>query len=183
MKIRIKFNLILKLTSNLSLGLGITIVLAQANFAAELPQSIKACIPVIQVAKVEIVATAQKLTTTYYLMNAYESGDPVPSDLMIAVSHQKCSLLLYNPMNDVIPLSRFAPLDVARQLALQKLQIAVRQAGGKEQFQQKLLAESAQIGVNYWTPEYFWALQQLSISPPSNSKVVPPESIKVSPEP
>lgn len=159
----------------------IAAVPSQSGFTSEIPQSITACIPTMQVAKVEPVTAIQKASTIYYLINAYESEDPQPSELLIAVNRQKCSLLLYNPMNDVIPLSRFVPTDVARQFALDKLQIAITEAGGKEQFQQKLLTESRQIGVTDWTPEDLWALQQLGIRAPHNIKVITPESVKVSP--
>lgn len=179
----LKFNLLVRGVLFGTLGMIYITASFQPGFASEIPRDIRACIPTMQIAKIEPVTVVQKAPTIYYLMNAYESGDPQPSELLIALNRKKCSLLLYNPMNDVIPLSRFVPTDVARELALQKLQIAITKAGGKEQFQQKLLAQARQIGVTSWTPEDLWALQQLGIRAPRNIRVITPESVKVSPQP
>lgn len=180
----LKFNSLVRGVLFLTLGMIlVTAVPLQPGFTSEIPKSITACIPTTQIAEVEPVTAVQRDSTIYYLINAYESGDPQPSELLIALNRQKCSLLLYNPMNDVIPLSRFVPTDVARQFAVEKLQIAITKAGGKKQFQQKLLAEGRQIGVTHWTPEDLWALQQLDIRAPRNIRLVPPESVKVSPQP
>lgn len=177
-----KHNIILGASLIAALGFGSFTALADTNsLAVNLPQGINSCIPTQQVVSAQVVATAQKSGSTYYLMNAYQSNDPIPSDLLISVKAPRCTLHLYNPMGDVIPLSRFVPEDVARSLVLQRLKSAVKEIGGKEQFQQRLLAESSQTDLSYWSPEELWALQQLGIRPPENVKVISPESIKVSP--
>lgn len=143
--------------------------------AVEIPQSVRACIPVKQVARVQLVASTKKSNATYYLLNAYESNDSIPSDLLISVNAQNtCSLLLHNPMNDSIPLSRFVPIDVARRLVLQQIKNAIKAAGGKAKFQQQLLEEASQIGITYWTPEEVWTLQKLGIRLPKGFRVVSP---------
>ncbi len=164
-----------------ALGLGSFAALAEPN-AVDLPQRIQACVPAEQVARVQAVATAQKSGISYYLMNAYQRNDPVPTDLLVSVNRQaQCSLLLYNPMGDVIPLSRFVPQDVARQLVKVRFNLAIEKAGGKEKFQQQLLNSANQTD-SYWAPEEVWAMNQLGIQLPEGIEIVSPDSIKVSPE-
>lgn len=143
-------------------------------------QVLRACIPTQQVAKAEVISTVEKDGNTYYLLAAYQEGDPEATDLLISINQQtRCSLLLYNPMGDVIPLSRFVPMEVAQLLALQRLKIEVEKAGGRAAFQQSLNAAAA-AGPTYWAPEEVWAVQKLGIQLPKNTKLVDPKDIKVS---
>lgn len=130
------------------------------------PQGLKACIPTRQVASVELAGTTKKAGTTYYLLAAYPEIDTISADLLISANQQdQCSLLFYNPWGEIPSLGQFAPIDVVRSLALQRLKRKVDKAGGKVAYQQ-LLNSGVDLGVpppTRETPEEVWALQQLGI--------------------
>lgn len=154
-----------------------------ASVANGVPEALSGCIPKQQVAKVDLITSSKQGETTYYLLNAYQEGDSVPTDLLISLSSQnQCKQILYNPMGDVIPLSRFVPEGVAQTLTLARLKKGIDQSGGKDNFQRALdrAASSQQLS---FSPAEVWALKKLGIELPENIKVVDPKSIKVSPAP
>lgn len=162
------------------LGVGTAIYLSSVTIAAptQAPQSVVPCFPKdppsVSSAKVSNVVKEKQIT--YYLMssNQTESG----TDLLIAVNdnNNSCKLLLFNPMGDTLPLSRFVPMSVAQQFALQQVKQGLSEAGSRQAYQQQLMQ------VEVWTPEELWAVQRLGFKTPKNIKVIAPEDIKVSPE-
>lgn len=141
------------------------------------PQSVARCFPKappVKSAKLSNVVKSKQ--TTYYLMSSdqTESG----TDLLISVNNNdnRCKLLLFNPMGDTLPLSRFVPLWVARQFALQQVKQGLAEAGSKQTYQQQIMQ------IQIWTPEELWAVQQLGFKPAANIKVINPQDIKVSPD-
>jgi hypothetical protein len=180
-KLLLQLPLIAVLVSALGAGTLHQAKASSMNVASSPAQVLGACIPTQQVAKTKLVSSVRKGGNTYYLLAAYQQGDPVSTDLLISVNQQgRCSLLLYNPMGDVIPLSRFTPIDVAQLLALQRLKSEVGKAGGRAAYQQGL-NEAASNGPSAWAPEEVWALKKLEIRLPSRFKIVDPRDIKVSP--
>lgn len=167
------------LTCLISVGAVIYLSSLNVTIAAptQAPQSVVPCFPkapLVQSAKVSNVVKEKQLT--YYLMSSdqTESG----ADLLIAVndSNNSCKLLLFNPMGDRLPLSRFVPMSVAQQFALQQIKQGLSEAGSRQAYQQKIMQ------VEEWTPEELWAVQQLGFKPAKNIKVINPEDIKISPD-
>lgn len=126
------------------------------------PQGLKACVPTRQVAKATLVGTAKHEGMTYYLFAAYPEPDTISADLLISTNSQnRCLLLFYNPWGEITSLSRVAPTEVVRSLALQRLKREVSKFGGMSAYQQ-FLNTGADIPPRR-TPEEVWALQQLGI--------------------
>lgn len=163
------------------LGVTATICLSSLSVTIAAPTSPPASVvrcfpkaPPVRSAKLSnIVKSNQK---TYYLMSSEqtESG----SDLLISVNNndKRCKLLLFNPMGDILPLSRFVPIWVAQQFALQQVKQGLTEAGSRQAYQRQLMQ------VQIWTPEELWAAKHLGFKLPPNIKVIKPEDIKVSPE-
>jgi hypothetical protein len=161
------------------LGLGLTTTLnffQPAIASSKVPSSVAACFPKIPPVKsAKVSFKVQQEAKTYYLMSSDQSQGG--SDLLISVDqNNRCSLLLFNPMGDTLPLSRFVPMSVAQQFALQQVKQGLAEAGSRTAYQQQILQ------VEVWTPEELWAVQQLGFKTPKNIKVIAPEEIKISPD-
>lgn len=153
--------------------------------ATKLSQNIspelRECIPSRQVATAKLAGTAKKAGITYYLLAAYPKGSEFSADLLLSTGPQdRCLLLYYRPWGELVSLSRFAPNDVVRSLALQRLKNEIDQTpGGKAGFQE-ILNSGADIPPRR-TPEEVWALKQLGFH--AQSVLVDPEPLNASPEP
>lgn len=162
-------------------GFGLSLALhsspLKAMPPAKAPQSVSACFPKTPpVSTAKLAFTVRQSPTNYYLMSSDQSEGG--TDLLISVDERssKCALLLFNPMGDTLPLSRFLPIAVARQFALLQVKEGLAEAGSRAAYQQQLLQ------VREWTSDDIWAAKQLGFNIPKNIKVIAPEDIKVSPD-
>lgn len=162
-------------------GLGLASALhstpLQAMPSAKAPQSVSACFPKVPpVNTAELAFSVRQSPTNYYLMSSDQSEGG--TDLLIAVDERnnRCSLLLFNPMGDNLPLSRFVPIAVARQFALLQVKEGLAEAGSRAAYQRRILQ------VQEWTSDDIWAVQKLGFKIPKNIKVIAPENIKISPD-
>lgn len=161
------------------LGLGLTATLNSfqpAIASNKVPSSVAACFPKIPpVESATVSFKVQQEAKTYYLLSSDQSQGG--SDLLISVDQKnRCSLLLFNPMGDTLPLSRFVPMSVAQEFALQQIQQGLVEAGNPVTYQQQI----SQVEV--WTPEQLWAVKKLGFTPAKNIKIIAPKDIKISPE-
>jgi hypothetical protein len=134
-----------------------------------IPEVVNSCIPSNQVARSELIGSTRLQDRDYYLLTAYEQGDDVASDLVIAASGESCERIFYNPMGDRLALSSTVPQAVARQLTLQRYQREIQRIG-QQAFQQQV-NQAASSGSVTWYDEEVWALQQLGITVPANVRV------------
>lgn len=145
--------------------------------AAKVPQSVSACFPKIPpVSTAKLAFSVRQSPTNYYLMSSDQSEGG--TDLLISVDERnnRCSLLLFNPMGDTLPLSRFLPIAIARQFALLQVKEGLTEAGSRAAYQQQIMQ------VQEWTSDDIWAVQKLGFKVPRNIKVIAPEDIKISPD-
>ncbi len=162
-------------------GLGLALALHNlpltATPPAKPPQSVSACFPKVPpVSKAKLAFSVRQSPTNYYLMSSDQSEGG--TDLLISVDERnnRCSLLLFNPMGDTLPLSRFVPMSVAQQFALMQIKQGLAEAGSRRAYQQQIMQ------FQEWTPEQIWAVQKLGFKVPKNIKVIAPEDIKISPD-
>ena len=126
--------------------------------SSNVPATVNSCIPKAQVARTELVSSTTLRGKTYYLLAAYEQGDPVASDLIISTANKSCRREFYNPTGDRLALATSIPQTVARQLTLQRYQREIQRIG-RAAFEQQVKKSSS----NRWFDEERWALQQLGI--------------------
>lgn len=133
------------------------------KLSANIPSRLRECIPTRQVSTAKLAGTAKKAGTAYYLLAAYPKGSEFAADLLLSTDQQNfCSLVYYNPWGKLVSLSQFAPNDVVRSLALQRLKQEIDQTpGGKTAYQEIL--NSGSVIPPRRTPEEVWALKQLRI--------------------
>lgn len=162
-------------------GLGLSLVLHNLPLTATppalAPQSVSACFPKIPpVSTAKLAFSVRQSPANYYLMSSDQSEGG--TDLLISVDERndQCALLLFNPMGDTLPLSRFVPMSVAQQFALMQVKRGLAEAGSRRAYQQQIMQ------FQEWTPEQIWAVQKLGFKIPKNIKVIAPEDIKVSPD-
>jgi len=146
----------------------------------KVPDSVLTCIP-NEGAKYELLGETKQEATDYYLFSIYAYADEDPTerwDALIQVDRSGC-LLLHHLGSGLKPLSTYMPVEVARKLELQRYQHWITESGGKEEFQQNLIARGSDVGVpHYLSQEQVWALQQLGVQVPRNYKILnPPNSI------
>jgi hypothetical protein len=128
---------------------------AQSN---GIPAVVDPCIPKAQVARAEVIGSTTAQGKNYYLLAAYEQGDPVASDLIISTANRSCRREFYNPTGDRLSLASAVPQTVARQLTLKRYQREIKRIGRAEFEQQVKQSRS-----DRWFDEETWALQQLGI--------------------
>jgi len=162
-------------------GLGLSLALHSSPLTAtppaKAPQNVSACYPkapLVNTAK--LAFSVRQSPTNYYLMSSDQSEGG--TDLLISVDERnnRCALLLFNPMGDTLPLSRFVPMSVAQQFALLQAKRGLAETGNRTAYQQQIMQ------VKEWTPEEIWAVQKLGFKLPKNIKVIAPEDIKISPD-
>ncbi|MBD1847992.1 hypothetical protein H6F89_32415 [Cyanobacteria bacterium FACHB-63] len=128
---------------------------AQSN---NVPAAVNSCIPKAQVARTEIIGSTAAQDKSYYLLAAYEQGDPIASDLIISIANKSCRREFYNPTGDRLALASAVPQTVARQLTLKRYQREINRIG-RVTFEQQVKRSSS----DRWFDEEAWALQQLGI--------------------
>lgn len=173
--------LLLRIVLISSLGFGLSTAFNIASLKATPPfnvqQSVAPCFPKVPiVSKADLAFEVRQDGTNYYLMSSDQSQGG--TDLLISVDKRRnsCSLLLFNPMGDTLPLSRFVPLNVAEQFALQQVKKGIAEAGSRASYQKQIMQ------VKELTSDDYWAIQKLGFKIPKNVKVIAPEDIKISPD-
>ena len=139
---------------------------------SSIPEVVRTCLPKLAEKK-ELEAVHTKGEKTYYLFLASGPGNQY-SEPLILLEKDSCTLLSKGEKftnKRSTPPSRFVSMDVAQQLALQKFQKSVQQAGGDKKFQQALLDDEDPESPNYWYPEDVWALKKLGFRLPANYKI------------
>lgn len=147
--------------------------LAQASDT--IPEATYSCLPQsTQTAKLwGLVETTDE--GSYFLIGAAWEGDEdgYQEVLVYLDAQESCRSLL--PEDDPI-LSHYIPLNIARELALQRYTRVIREQGGRDAYQQQLseYLTSAPAGTRSELPqEYIWALEQLGIElPPDSYEVI-----------
>jgi hypothetical protein len=140
---------------------------------SSIPEAVYTCLPKLAEKK-ELEAVHTKGEKTYYLFLASGPGNQY-SEPLIVLEKDSCTLLSKGEKftnKRSTPPSRFVSMDVAQQLALQKFQKSIQQAGGNKKFQQGLLQDDEDPEFPpYWDPEDVWALKKLGFRLPSNYKI------------
>ena len=148
-----------------------------ARASSQIPETVYDCLPqATQTAKL----WGQRETEDghYYLIGAFEQGETpnetTYQDILIYLNAQeRCRSLL--PQDDPV-LSHAIPLQLARDLALQRYTRVLKEQGGRDAYQQHLTTylHAAPDGIrSKYPPEYIWALEQLDIElPPDRYEVL-----------
>ncbi|MBE7383728.1 MAG: hypothetical protein F6J95_020210 [Leptolyngbya sp. SIO1E4] len=148
--------------------------LAQAS--DEIPATVQTCLPpATQTVKVwGRVATD---TESYTLIGTTwkDNNEDVYQEVLIYLNAEDtCRSLL--PEDDPV-LSHYIPLQLARELALQRYTRVLQEQGGREAYQQQLtdyLIGAPEDTRSEFPPEHIWALEQLGIElPPDSYEVLP----------
>jgi hypothetical protein len=148
--------------------------LAQAS--DDIPDPVYACLPT-STQESKLWGTVETSSGDYYLIGISRPGDPESpyQEVLVYLPPQNpCRSLL--PEDDPV-LSHYIPLNLARELALQRYTRVLQEQGGREAYQQDLEAylQGAPEGtLSQFPPEYLWALEQLGIElPPQSYEVLP----------
>ncbi len=140
----------------------------------KVPSQVLTCVP-NEGAKYELLGTVHDRDTTYHLLSIYEYADEDPKerwDVLIQQDQAGC-LLLQHLGSGLKPLSAYMPLEIAKQLELQRYQHWIEKAGGKEKFQSVFSSQFSDSGVpRYLSAEQVWALTKLSIQLPQTYKIL-----------
>ena len=145
-----------------------------ARASDTLPDAIYACLPQ-QTQTTQLWGQTETETDSYYLVGAtWEGDEKTYQEVLIYLDPQEtCRSLL--PEDDPV-LSHYIPLNLARELALQRYTRVLQEQGGREAYQQQLTdyLNTAPEGTRSEFPqEYIWALEQLGIElPPDRYEVL-----------
>lgn len=148
--------------------------LAQAS--DEVPETVQTCLsPATQTVKVW--GRVETDTESYTLIGTTwtEGDEDVYQEVLIYLNAEDtCRSLL--PEDDPV-LSHYIPLQLARELALQRYTRVLQEQGGREAYQQQLtdyLTGAPEGTRSEFPPEHIWALEQLGIElPPESYEVLP----------
>lgn len=143
------------------------ISLAQPEIELSLPEALRPCLPQ-SIERVEQLGQLQQKQETFYLLGAFQ--DERYWELLVQTDETGC--LLIKGQQDTEPLSAYIPLETAQQLALQRYQRRIEEAGGLQAFQQGFTEHmTSQPGgeLAYLAPENVWALQQLGVEIPEGT--------------
>ncbi|MEO0984021.1 MAG: hypothetical protein AAFY20_00570 [Cyanobacteria bacterium J06639_14] len=142
----------------------------------DIPATVQTCLPPsTQSAKVWGVVDTE--TGNYHLIGTIwtEGDEDVYQEVLIYLAPEEtCRSLL--PEDDPV-LSHYIPLQLARELALQRYTRVLQEQGGQETYQQQLtdyLTGAPEGTRSEFPPEHIWALEQLGIElPPESYEVLP----------
>jgi hypothetical protein len=158
----------------ISLIASVSLNLARAS--DDIPANVQTCLPPsTQSAKVWGVVDTK--TGSYHLIGTSwtEREEAVYQEVLIYLNPEEtCRSLL--PENDPV-LSHYVPLQLARELALQRYTRVLQEQGGQEAYQQQLtdyLTSAPEGTRSEFPPEHIWALEQLGIELPTDSYEVLP---------
>lgn len=148
--------------------------LAQAS--DEIPETVDACLPQAT-QTVKAWGLVETESGSYYLLGAAwkDNNEDVYQEVLVYLAPEEtCRSLL--PEDDPV-LSHYIPLQLARELALQRYTRVLQEQGGREAYQQQLtdyLTSAPEGTRSEFPPEHIWALEQLGIElPPDNYEVLP----------
>lgn len=158
----------------ISLIASVSLNLARAS--DDIPATVQTCLPPsTQSAKVWGVVDTE--TGSYHLIGTSwtEREEAVYQEVLIYLNPEDtCRSLL--PEDDPV-LSHYIPLQLARELALQRYTRVLQEQGGRETYQQQLtdyLTSAPEGTRSEFPPEHLWALEQLGIElPPESYEVLP----------
>ena len=148
--------------------------LAQAS--DEIPATVQVCLPPAT-QTVKAWGLVETESESYYLIGTSweDNEETIYQEVLIYVGpDDTCRSLL--PENDPV-LSHYIPLQLARELALQRYTRVLQEQGGREAYQQQLtdyLTGAPEGTRSEFPPEHIWALEQLGIELPANSYEVLP---------
>jgi len=158
----------------ISLIASVSLNLARAS--DDIPATVQTCLPPsTQNAKVWGVVDTE--TGSYHLIGTTwtEGDEDVYQEVLIYLAPEEtCRSLL--PENDPV-ISHYVPLQLARELALQRYTRVLQEQGGREAYQQQLtdyLTSAPEGTRSEFPPEHIWALEQLGIELPIDSYEVLP---------
>jgi hypothetical protein len=160
--------------SNLSLNAQIPqlradAILAQTQVEVEstIPETLYPCLP-RSADRVERLGQVQQEQKIFYLLGVFENDRYW--ELLAQTDEAGC--LLIKRQQDTESLSAYIPLELAQQLALQRYQRRIEEAGGLQAFQQgftEYMTEQPGGELVYLAPENVWALQQLGVEIPEGT--------------
>lgn len=144
-----------------------TLAQTQAEVEAAIPEDLYPCLP-RSGDRVEQLGQVQQEQETFYLLGVFENDRYW--ELLAQTDEAGC--LLIKGQQDTESLSAYIPLELAQQLALQRYQRRIDEAGGLQAFQQgftEYMTEQPGGELVYLAPENVWALQQLGVEIPEGS--------------
>ncbi|MEO0488018.1 MAG: hypothetical protein AAFZ49_00495 [Cyanobacteria bacterium J06659_2] len=160
---------VLASVSILLIGLIALVGFNLARASDHIPDSVYACLPQ-QTQTTKLWGLTETETGGYYLIGASWDEEQAYQEVLIYLDAQAtCRSLL--PEDDPV-LSHYIPLNLARELALQRYTRILQEQGGRDAYQQQLTdyLNAAPEGTrSEFPPEYIWALAQLGIELPPDS--------------
>lgn len=160
--------------SNLSLNAQIlqlradaTLTQTQVEVESTIPETLYPCLP-RSADRVERLGQVQQEQKIFYLLGIFENNRYW--ELLAQTDEAGC--LLIKGQQDTESLSAYIPLELAQQLALQRYQRRIEEAGGLQAFQQgftEYMTEQPGGELVYLAPENVWALQQLGVEIPEGT--------------
>lgn len=141
-------------------------------------QDFKNCLPK-QIKKAELMGAATDSQNAYYLLGVYGKQNEFWEELIRVNSDNQCNSLISQANLEDWP-SKYVPMKIAQELALQMYTKLIEEAGGKEKYQQAVIEASQNDpqpqDENYLPPEYEWALKQLGIRIPFRYTILDPRA-------
>lgn len=153
----------------------------QPEVDSRIPKPVYPCLQLEEVKRIVLLGSAREQKQSYYLVEIQteQDSDEFPGskineawELLIKVNPQdKCTSL--HPGDEVGPLTLYVSAPTANQLALQRLQHEITEAGGKDKYQQDLIDDGKYAEAEfYFTPEQIWAFKRLGIRLPAKYQVL-----------
>ncbi|MBE9113868.1 hypothetical protein IQ273_31345 [Nodosilinea sp. LEGE 07298] len=138
-----------------------------ARASDPIPEAVYDCLPP-QTQATKLWGLVETASGSYLLIGAGE-GETYQEVLIYLDAQAACRSLL--PEDDPV-LSHYIPLNLARELALQRYTQVLQEQGGRDAYQQQLteyLTAAPEGTRSQFPEEYLWALEQLGIELPPNS--------------
>ena len=140
---------------------------SQTQIESAIPAALQPCLP-RTLERIELLGKVQQEQKMLYLLGAFV-GDHYWE---LLAQQDEAGCLLIKDQQNTEPLSAYVPLEAAQQLALQRYQRRITEAGGLAAFQKGFTAYMTQQSpgeITYLAPEAVWALQQLGVELPAGS--------------
>ena len=151
----------------LILGLTLNTFAQQTQIEPAIPAVLQPCLP-RSLERIQLLGQMQQEQQKLYLLGAF-LGDRYWE---LLVQQDEAGCILIKGQQDTEPLSAYIPLEAAQQLALQRYQRRITEAGGLAAFQKGFTAYMTQQSpgeITCLAPEAVWALQQLGVELPAGS--------------
>ncbi|PSB66726.1 hypothetical protein C7B61_09890 [filamentous cyanobacterium CCP1] len=144
-----------------------TLAQAQAEVESTIPETLYPCLPRFA-DRVEQLGQVQQEQETFYLLGIFENDRYW--ELLAQTDEAGC--LLIKGQQDTESLSAYIPLELAQQLALQRYQRRIEEAGGLQAFQQgftEYMMQQPGGSLLYLSPAPVWAFPPLFVEIPEGS--------------